>query len=441
MAQVKPFAGLRFNLNNPEDLGRFVAPPYDMLDDTMLDDLNKKNQYNVVRIIQNRPLPSDTTNMDRHRRAAALLCSWVEGGVIIRDGAPSFYFYQQQFTTAQGGGQTVTRTRTGVIALVKLVDYEAGVVFPHEYTLTEPKVDRYELLNALKAHAELIFGIVQDPDGSLFSSILSALPPAYCGSFIDSNAVRHSLFHTSDRNSIASLTKMFSDRTILIADGHHRYETALQFYRDTKKIQHEYVLMNLVSMADPGLTIRAFHRVLKKYFGTESIDVLGSLATYFDCTAVGIASYEAINRFLESDQKGGSDMLYLDSKSRQLFGLSLNATGKQFLIDYSRGMSAQWNQLDVSKINSIVVGGIFQLPLDGTILHHVMDYVNDPSIAFEKATTAEASTALHGVFFIKPVDIKTINSIVMGKERMPQKSTNFFPKCYSGLVFNTMEAL
>jgi uncharacterized protein (DUF1015 family) len=438
MAQIKPFSGLSFKVDKPEDLGRFVAPPYDMIDDAMIEELYKKDPHNVVRIIQNKPEASDTANADRHRRAAVLLHEWIETGAIVRDGAPSLYFYQQQFSVMEGG-TPVSRTRTGVIALVKLIDYEEGVVFPHEYTLTDPKVDRYELLSALRAHAELIFGIVQDPDATLFSAIQSAMPPAFRGSFIDGNAVRHSLFQTGDPGSIAALTKALSDRTILIADGHHRYETALQFFRDTKKAQHEYVLMNLVSMADPGLTIRAFHRVLRKYSGTESVDVLGNLAGYFDCTPMGKASLEAINGFLGTGREGDPCMLYVDSTTRRLFGLTLNSNGERFLADHSRGMSVRWNHLDVSKINSIVVGGILQLPLDGKILHHVMDYVNDPSLAFEKVTAKEAPSALHGAFFIRPVDIQTINAIVTGRERMPQKSTNFFPKCYSGLVFNLME--
>jgi uncharacterized protein (DUF1015 family) len=439
MALIKPFAGLCYNCGKPEDLGRFVAPPYDMLDDAMIDELYRKDERNVVRIIQNKPRPSDTCNADRHHRAAALLRTWIEDKTIVRDKAPSLYFYQQQFNVMQGNS-AVARTRTGLIALVKLVDYESGIVFPHEYTLTAPKVDRYELLNALRAHAELIFGIVPDLDESLFSAILSAMPPAYRGSFIDSNAVRHSLYHTSDSASITSLTKALSDRTILIADGHHRYETALQFYRDTKKPEHDYVLMNLVSMADPGLVIRAFHRVLKKYQGTEDVDVLGSLFTYFDCSALGEASLDGINGFLGAMRTGDPDMLYVDSKSRRMFGLTLNASGQRFLAEHSRGMSARWNHLDVSKINSIVVDGILRLPLDGKILHHVMDYVNDPSIALEKVLATGAESATHGAFFIRPVDIQTINAVVTGKERMPQKSTNFFPKCYSGLVYNTMEA-
>jgi uncharacterized protein (DUF1015 family) len=438
MAQIKPFAGLCFNYDKPEDLGRFVAPPYDMLDDAMIEELYRKDPHNVVRIIQNKPEASDRTNADRHHRAAALFREWIENGAIVRDDASSLYFYQQRFSVREGG-LPVSRTRTGVIALVKPIDYEAGVVYPHEYTLTDPKVDRYELLSALRAHAELIFGIVQDPDGTLFSAIQSAMPPVCRGSFVDANEVRHSLFHTGDQGFVQSLSKSLENRTILIADGHHRYETALQFYRDTKKAQHEYVLMNLVSMADPGLTIRAFHRVLRKYPGTEAVDVLGGLAAYFDCAPMGKASREAIDRFLGADLEDGPRMLYLDSKTGNLFGLTFNSNGERFLTDHSRGMSAQWNHLDVSKINSIVVGGILQLPLDGKILHHVMDYVNDPSLAFRKASAQEAPSTLHGAFFIRPVDIQTINSIVVGRERMPQKSTNFFPKCYSGLVFNLME--
>jgi uncharacterized protein (DUF1015 family) len=426
-----------FKLEKPEDLGRFVAPPYDMLDTAMVDDLYRKDPHNVVRIIQNKPEASDKANADRHHRAAKLFRQWIDDRIIVRDKSPSVYFYQQQFH-ATSGTTAVTRTRTGVIALVKLVDYEAGIVFPHEYTLTEPKVDRYELLKAMEGHAELVFGIVPDSDASFFSAISSALPPAFRGSFVDSNMVRHSLFHSDDTSVIASLTNTLKDRTILIADGHHRYETALKFSRDMGRPEHDYVMMNLVSMTDPGLLIRAFHRVLRKYPGTESVNVLDTLGAYFDCSEERDASLRTIGRFLGA-KNGGPDMLYLDAASRSLFGLYLKSEGEKFLRKHSRGMSEQWNHLDVSKINSIVIDGILHLTLDGKILHDVMDYVNDPQAAFEKVASGKGASAYHGAFFIRPVDINTITTIVMGKERMPQKSTNFFPKCYSGLVFDTLE--
>jgi uncharacterized protein (DUF1015 family) len=434
--QIKPFKGLCYRLGNPGDLGKFTAPPYDMLDAAMVNELYAKDPCNVVRIIQNKPQAGDAANSDRHHRAAEIFGSWISDRTVLRDEAPSLYFYQQQFTVMRGKVPE-SRTRTGVIALVKLVDYETGTIFPHEYTLTGPKIDRYELLAALRAHAELIFGIVPDSDGSLFGAISSALPSSFRGSFIDSNDVRHSLFHTSQTAVIDTLTKVLRDRTILIADGHHRYETSLKFFRDTGKPEHEYVLMNLVSMADPGLVIRAFHRVLRKYPGTEGVDVLGGLSAYFDCSDLGNASIEPVLSFL-GEKSGGPDMLYADSKTRRLFGLRLNAGGERYLAEHSDGMSERWTHLDVSKINSIVVSGILRLPLDGKILHDAMDYVNDPGAAFEKACPSTGSSAFHGAFFIRPMDIATVNEIVSGSERMPQKSTNFFPKCWSGLVFNTM---
>jgi uncharacterized protein (DUF1015 family) len=130
-------------------------------------------------------------------------------------------------------------------------------------------------------------------------------------------------------------------------------------------------------------------------------------------------------------------MLYFDARSRHAFGMTLNARGEGYLAEQTGGMSATWNHLDVSKINSIVINKILGLPLDGKILHDVFDYVNDLSSAFEKA--ALEPSAYHGVFFIRPIDIAAVNAIVSGKERMPQKSTNFFPKCWSGLVINVPE--
>jgi uncharacterized protein (DUF1015 family) len=436
MAHIQPFKGLHYRLENPEDLGRFVAPPYDMLDETMIDGLYAKDPLNVVRVIQNKKQPSDASNNDRHKRAASFLSQWIKDGTLIRDEGLSVYIYQQQFD-GSASGESYTCTRTGVIVLVKLVDYEESVVFPHEYTLTGPKIDRYDLLQATKTHSELIFGIVPDEDRRLLSAISSVRPAACLGRFVDNDGVRHTLYHNDDPSFFASLKRALSDKTILIADGHHRYETALKFFHDANNPAYGHVLMSLVSTADPGLVIRAFHRMLKKHPGAETLDVSLELSAYFNLIDLGPAGIEPINRFLGSPAGESHEMLYMDARSHRLFGLDLSMAGEKFLAGQKRGMSALWNHLDVSIINSIAVNKIMGLPLDGKILHDVMDYVNNASVAFEKAVSE--APLYHGVFFIRPVDIGTINSIVSGKERMPQKSTNFFPKCYSGLVFNAME--
>ena len=436
MVHIQPFKGLHYRLEKPEDLGRFVAPPYDMLDETMIDALYEKDPFNVVRVIQNKKQSSDASTFDRHNRAAGFLTQWMKDGTLMRDGRPSVYIYRQQFDVTSDVGP-VSYTRTGAIVLVKLVDYEDGIIFPHEYTLTGPKIDRYELLQATKSHSELIFGIVPDVDRRLLSAISSADTAACLGRFTDNDGVRHTLYRNDDPSFFASLKSAVADKTVLIADGHHRYETALKFFHDTNNPKYSHVLMSLVSTADPGLVIRAFHRMLKKYPGAEALDVNRELSAFFDMIDLGPATMEPISRFLGSPVGMGHEMLYLDARSGHLFGLDLSIAGENYLAGNDRGMSALWNHLDVSKINSIVVNKIMGLPLDGKTLHDVMDYVNDSGAALKKVISEAPS--YHGVFFIRPLDISTVNSIVSGKERMPQKSTNFFPKCYSGLVFNAME--
>jgi uncharacterized protein (DUF1015 family) len=431
MAHIKPFRGLRYKLRKPGDLEKLIAPPYDMMDEKRIDSLYNADPLNVVRIIQNRRQPDDTENRDRHKRAAEFFRKCIADGRIAADERESLYIYRQKFTS---GKEPVVRT--GVIALVKLVDFEDGIVFPHEYTLAGPKADRYELLQEIHSHTELVFGIVPDNDKKLYESILAASTENPCGRFTDDNNTEHSICCNSDPETAKNVSTILSGRTILIADGHHRYETALKFAKETGNPSYGHIMMNLVSMADPGLVIRAFHRVLKKYPGTGNIDVLKSLGDYFNCTDLGEASLDAITGLLETG--GNNRMLYMDSASGRLFGLVLNSEGEAYIDRNAAGRSAAWNHLDVSEINSIVVGGIMNLTPDSNVLHDVMDYVNDPAIAFEN--TVKRRNEIHGTFFIRPVDISVVNRIVSGRERMPQKSTNFFPKCYSGLVFNDMDA-
>jgi uncharacterized protein (DUF1015 family) len=429
VAELRPFEGYRYVLKAPGDLGRLVSPPYDMIDKAMVDRLYDTDAHNIVRIIQNRKEATDGSNRDRHLRAAALLDQWIKAGVIARDQAPSLYVYQQEFSIPQGA-QTVSYRRTAVISLVSLVDYAEGVVFPHENTLSGPKADRYELLQAVRTHAELIFGIVPD-DGGLFSTICSCAAGAGTpvGVFDTDEGVHHTLYRTDNTAAIQSLLSSVKKSTILIADGHHRYETALKFFRDTKNPQFGYAVMALVSSADPGLVIRPFHRVIRSSPGTVSVPLHEALAEYFDKKDLGPAELSQVSAFL--DGRTDHEMLFVDSTTRHLYGLRLSKGGDRFISDNLSGMSRAWNRLDVSKINSIVVKKILGLPLDGTVLHDLIDYVNNAGAAFDAAMAG----GVRGAFFIKPIDMATVNSIVSTGERMPQKSTNFFPKFYSGLVF------
>jgi uncharacterized protein (DUF1015 family) len=431
MADIEQFRGYRYRLDKPGDLGDVASPPYDMVDAGMVERLYARSPYNVVRIVQNRPHDSDTTNSDRHHRAAGLFASWIDEGRIVRDEVPSAYVYRQSFAVQEAGGP-VTRERTAVVVLVKLVDYADGIVQPHEYTLTGPKKDRLELLEAIRCNTGLIFGLVPD-DGELYRAVRSAGGRSAQGTFRDENGVLHELHVNSDRKSFEGLRSLMAGRPILIADGHHRYETALAYARRTGREADGYVMMALVSMADPGLVIRPFHRLVKSNETSAKFRSVGQLSRFFDVTRLGAGSAERIMEFLAAPSE--SEMLYLDASSRQLYGLSIARGGEAELARHGEGRSALWNSLSVSKINICCVQGLMEQPLDGGVLHEVLDFVNDAGDAYRRVT---ASDGYVGAFFIRPIDIATVRAIVSAGERMPQKSTNFYPKVYSGLVFHRL---
>lgn len=431
MAELRPFAGIRFRLHRPEDLADFVAPPYDMLDATMVDDLYRRNEYNIVRVTQNRPLKEDRANADRHARAAELLSSWIDKGVLQRDDEPSVYVYEQRFTCDRGIEKNEA-VRTGVAVLVKLVEFDEKIVLPHEATLSGPKQDRYELLDACRTHTEQIFGLLDD-DGrfhALLRGLAAGRRPDGC--FTDSNGVAHTLFRCSDRAVIEKLVTLAQGRKILIADGHHRYETSLNFYRQYPLPQYAFTMMTLVSTADPGLLIRPFHRLVRK--SGRTVSMRRELAAFFSIEDRGVASTREIGSFLSSD--GPADLLFLDSSDGRLYGCTLNGNGKKFLSSIMPEKSMRWKELPVSMINIIVINAIMGLPPDGRVLHDVIEYVSDVAAGIERCSEKEV---FHGGFFVRPVTISTVGDIVAAGERMPQKSTNFYPKIYSGLVLYGMD--
>jgi uncharacterized protein (DUF1015 family) len=429
MAGVKPFKGYRYQIENPQDLTKVIAPPYDMIDGAMIDALYQTDPRNAVRLIQNRPEPQDICNKDRHVRAANIFKKWVEEGILAQDKKDSVYIYQQTFKSPVGK-EMITFVRTGVIALVELVDFEEKVVLPHEYTLSGPKIDRFELMDVSQVDTGLIFGLLSDK-GNIYPSIRALVTGDPVGVAVDENGVEHRLYLCSDESLIDSFVKSVKDSTILIADGHHRYETALNYYKEKKTDNYSHVMMALVSMADPGLIIRSFHRLIRKT--DRQLIMKEQLKGFFRMTEYGKASEDVVFDFMSG--KLDAEMLYIDSKDQSAIGLTISDKGEKFLQTSMPEKSMNWKQLSVSEINMIVINTILDLPLDGKVLHDVVDYVNDIRTGIEKL---KDSSAYHGGFFIRPVSIDTIQKIVDGGERMPQKSTNFFPKLFSGLVFNRL---
>ena len=429
MAEIAPFSGYRFSLETPQMLGVHIAPPYDMLDSGRIDELYQIHPENVVRVTQNRPQPQDAENRDRHVRAAKTLSDWIREGVLVKDREPSVYVYEQKFRI-RVGAEVREAVRTGVVAAVKLVDFDEKVVLPHEATLSGPKKDRYELLEESTTHTEQIFGLLAD-DGQFHATLRSLVSETPDGVFTDENDVVHSLYRCTDETVIGKLVALAEGKTILIADGHHRYETALNYYKATGRPEHAHTMMTLVSTADPGLLIRPFHRLVKKT--DRQVAMKPALEAYFDLRDCGIVDSAAVYEFIggESD----TSMLFVDSADGHLYECVLSAAGENYLASVMPEHSMLWKKLTVSMINVFVINGILGLPLDGHVLHDVIDYVNDAADGVSRCGDA---AVYHGGFFIRPATIATVGDIVAGNERMPQKSTNFYPKMYSGLVLHTM---
>jgi uncharacterized protein (DUF1015 family) len=431
MAEIRPFRGYRFALKSPDDLKRYVAPPYDMLSASMIDDLYNADDHNVVRITQCKAQSDDTTNKDRHRRAARTLSEWINEHVLIRDDQSSVYVCKQTFIFHDGAAER-TAERTGVIVLVKLVDFSEKVVLPHEATLSGPKQDRYDLLEVTRSHTEQIFGLLEDT-GDFHHQLRDMSAGEPDGIFEDATGVVHRLYHCGDQKFIVKLIELAAGKTILIADGHHRYETALNFYRDTKNCAYDSIMMTLVSTADPGLVIRPFHRLIRRE--GNRVVMREALSDYFTLTDLGDTAPEPVYDFILSGDKRG-EFVFQDSETGRLFSCSLNEEGKRFVASIMPEHSMEWKLLPVSLINILVINTILGLPLDGKVLHDVVDYVNDAGIGTERCSDGEK---WYGGFYIRPLSIGTIGSIVSAGERMPQKSTNFYPKMYSGLVLHSMD--
>jgi uncharacterized protein (DUF1015 family) len=434
MLEIQPFNGYRYRCDKPEDLSRFIAPPYDMVDEKMVDALYAKDPCNTVRITQNRRQPGDAANRDRHARAARFFEDCVQRGIIVRDPEPALYVYEQEFDIEVAGTRRTFR-RTGVVAMVALTDFSEKIVFPHEYTLSGPKVDRYEQMEETRLNEGQIFGLLSDDSGDLYRLIAAFRTGTPDGSAIDADGVRHRLYRCCDASRNRAFTEAAKKSTVLIADGHHRYETALSFFRNhVNDPALGRVMMTLVSMADPGLVIRSFHRIIRRRKQDTQVDMVRELGKYFDVSECGAATIDGVNGFLGAPGTGG-EMLFCDAVSKRLFRLTLSANGEHYLKTVLPERSMLWKKLDMSKINAIVINGILGLPLDGGVLHDVIDYMNDAHAALERSLVPDTC---YGCFFIHPVRIGAIHEIVENGERMPQKSTNFYPKLYSGLVFNRL---
>ena len=359
--------------------------------------------YNLVRIIlgEKREFDNDTENV--YTRAAQYLDDWIREGVLAQDAVPGFYAYSQEFEVPDSGERL---TRQGFIGLGKLEDYSANVVYRHEQTLTGPKKDRRELLNHTRAHFGQIFMLYPDPARAVDAILSDASTGTPVLDVLDEYGARHRLWPIMDATQVAAIQSLMSDKKLLIADGHHRYETALAYSKDHPEAQ--YVMMTFVNMHAPGLKILATHRVLR---GIDPSGFHEKAKQHWSATA--LHSVDDLKRALA-----------VLSPSTVRIGIVTGA-GQHLLERVRVG-----GELDVPVLHQDILGGLLGISEQDVREEKHIKYVRGIDAAVAEVRGGDAEVA----FILEPTPIDDMARIAFAGGVMPQKSTDFYPKLLSGVM-------
>jgi uncharacterized protein (DUF1015 family) len=437
MAEVHAFRGLRFASSVVKDLGSATCPPYDVMDAAAQKAFHELSPYNAVRLELGYDADGDTADENRYTRAAGTLASWRSAGVLRRDGPPCLYRYAQSFRDARGE----ERTRTGMLVLLRLEEFAAGIVLPHEETFPHHKEDRYRLLAACRAQISPILGLFRSPDPSLHARLRDVegdAPGASPGTegprapgidFRDEEGVRHRLWPLADPGLHAAYANDLRGCQVFIADGHHRYETALRYRAEQRRKQpdapddwFDYVMILLVEMSDPGLVVYPTHRILE----APSVDGEGALArlqAVFQVERLPLPEAEDAALAAVEGRLRRHTLALLIPPAREAALLTLSGT--RAMEQAAGEHSPAWRDLDVAILHRLALPAV-QASAAGELR---VQYTRDGGEALRAARGGAAA------FLMAPATVDDLRAVSSSGERMPEKSTYFFPKARTGLVF------
>jgi uncharacterized protein (DUF1015 family) len=410
MAKIFPFQAYRYA---PEagPLEHLVTQPYDKISPEMRTRYLSLSPYNAVRIILGERLPSDTQTENVYTRAAAYLRDWIGQGVLLREPEPCVFAYSQEFCVPDSGEML---TRMGLVALGAVEDYSEGTVHRHEQTLSGPKKDRLELLRNVEAHFGHIFMLYPDPEREVDLLLEEASRQEPAARVTDEYQTRHTLWKITGPRRIERIRELMRDKKLVIADGHHRYETALAFSRERPGLEAaEKVMMTFVNMYSPGLRILATHRIVQG-LGIDSA-TLADKAAAAGFRVRPLTSASELRQALEDNRPevvrigaavAGSDTLYL-----------LEAARRQ-------------DELDVKVLHRDLLGRVLEIGEEAVRDEKHLRYVRGMDAAIDTVRNGSAQIA----FLVKPTSVEQVARVAFSGAVMPQKSTDFFPKLLSGLT-------
>jgi uncharacterized protein (DUF1015 family) len=417
MADVAPLRALHYDLARVGGLEPVVAPPYDVIDADRRAALLRRSPYNVVEL----DLPQDPE--DPYAHAGALLRQWRAEGILVRDPEPALWALRQEYTGPDGR----MRTRHGILARVRVEDYGPGRIRPHERTHAGPKDDRLRLTRATGTNLSPIFSLYDDPAEAAWDALAPHADSEPWGEATEDDGTVHRLWRVSDPGAIAAARAALADAELLIADGHHRYETARAYAAERGAAPGaDHVLMCLVALQDPGLTVFPTHRLLSGLERDRRAALRAELERDWEATEV---SPEA----LEPAGDGPVRVGYYDREERTPLLLTLR---DQALADAAlAGKPQPYRRLDTAVLEALVLQGALGLS------DHDIDRLN--GLAYSR-TAAEARARVDAgeadaAFFMRAIPVSQVRAVAAAGENMPPKSTYFYPKVLTGMVFNPLE--
>src|SRR6185437_3091315 len=434
MAEIIPFQALRYD---PEQvkLEDVVTQPYDKITPEMQSHYYDLSPHNLVRIILGKPGDTDTPTFNSYTRAAEYLHDWRSAGILKQDAEPSLYVYSQTFPAP---GTRDVAERRGLIALGRIHDYADGVVFRHEQTLAKPRADRLNLLKATRAHFGQIFMLFSDPQAELEKLLAKEAADEPEISVLDEYEVLHRVWRTQDPAMISLIQGFMAGKNLLIADGHHRYETALA-YRDERRKQaastdrnagYEFVMMTLVPMESRGLVILPTHRIVHGLVSFDRERMLESAKRFFDIDRIDLRTESrSATTLLEEAGENGTAFVAVTRQGPYLLRAKERAVQEAL-----SSFSARQRKLDVVQLHKLLLERILGISEEAIRNQEHVKYERD---AFEAISWVRQGANV--AFLMNAAKIEQVSDIAFGGEVLPQKSTDFYPKLLSGLTIYALE--
>lgn len=428
MVDIAPFAGYLYNQKKIGPLDQVTAPPYDVISVEEQEKLHAKSPYNVVRLILGRQFPEDTDQDNRYTRSARVFNEWMENGVLIRDETPSFYIYSQDYNF-----QGKQLSRTGFFARVKIEDFSAGNIHPHEFTLARARKDRARLLEACHANFSPIFGLFSDPEGFIDKK-LAALRREEPLAVVEDGGVTHRFQRLNDSESIQAIVNGFASRKIYIADGHHRYETALAYHKThgAKVPGSTHVMMFLTNLNSENMSIYPIHRMIRCPGPFDGREFLSRAGEHFDVLPIASNTSDIPALLKEAGENDIAFVVYLGQDEGRLLKLKDPAVVVPFLqSDEPEDLQA----LDVAQLHALVIRRLLEIDAKQSGQQQYVAYTVDVDAARNRVDSGEFDLA----FFVNAVKMDQVRGLAEKGVRLPQKATYFYPKLLSGLVINKFE--